>query len=367
MSALGTAVRPRAGSRLLRAAARFTTPLLPDDYLTLINPLWTTRELRGRVERVIPETRDSATLVIRPGLGWSRHQPGQYVGVGLAIDGVHRWRTYSLTSVPDAGDGCIWITVKALPDGFVSRRLVFETPVGTVLRLAAPQGRFVLPESLPERILFLTGGSGLTPVMGMLRSLLASTPPGQPAADIVVVHSAPTPDDVIFAEELRGLPEALPGVVLHERHTDLHGVLAFGELDALCPDWRDREVWACGPGPMLDDAERHWDSAGLAQRLHLERFRPPTLAGTGGEGGTVRFSGSDREVEADGDTPLLDVGESAGVLMPSGCRMGICFGCVAPLRTGRVRDLRNGTVTADEGALIQTCVSAAAGPVEIDL
>jgi ferredoxin len=117
---------------------------------------------------------------------------------------------------------------------------------------------------------------------------------------------------------------------------------------------------------MLDDAERHWRRAGLVGRLHVERFRPAVASG-GGAGGRVRFVASGRQADSDASTPLLVVGENAGVLMPSGCRMGICHSCVARLRSGRVRDLRTGHEHGDEGELIQTCVSAATGPVEIDL
>jgi ferredoxin len=117
---------------------------------------------------------------------------------------------------------------------------------------------------------------------------------------------------------------------------------------------------------MLDDAEAHWRDAGIADRLHVEHFRP-AVASSGGIGGRVRFARTGREADAAGDTPLLVAGEEAGVLMPSGCRMGICYSCVAALRSGRVRDLRTGREHGDEGELIQTCVSAAAGTVEIDL
>jgi ferredoxin len=72
-------------------------------------------------------------------------------------------------------------------------------------------------------------------------------------------------------------------------------------------------------------------------------------------------------VQADGDTPILDIGEDAGVLMPSGCRMGICHSCLTPLLSGQVRDLRTGEVHGEPGQLIQTCVSAAAGPVNLEL
>jgi ferredoxin-NADP reductase len=343
-------------SALLQAAARLTTPFLPEDYLTLVNPLWSQRELRGRIEAVVRETTDAVTVVVRPHRGWPGHQPGQYVRVGLEIDGVRHSRTYSLTSPADRADGRFTFTVKAIPDGVVSTHLVRRTQPGDWLVLDAPAGEFVLPDPLPAKVLFVTGGSGITPVMGMLRS--------HRLRDAVHLHGAPTRDAVVFGAELRGLSS--PAYRLTEFHDDTSGPLAFDRLDATCPDWRERDVWVCGPGPMMDAAEVHWKDAGLADRLHLERFRPRLLADAG-TGGEVRFARSTTTVDADGTTPLLDAGEAAGVLMPSGCRMGICHGCVVPLLAGRVRDLRTGEVHGDEGDLVQTCISAAAGPVELDL
>jgi ferredoxin len=181
------------------------------------------------------------------------------------------------------------------------------------------------------------------------------------------VHSAPTPNDVIFGAELRHLAAA--GVLrLVERHTDADGLVVPGDLDTLVPDWRSREAWVCGPTAMLDAFEDHYDAAGLGEHLHTERFRPTVVAG--GEGGAVTFARSGVTADADGVTPILDAGEDAGVLMPSGCRMGICFGCVVGLREGAVRDLRSGDLTTavpEDGIRIQTCVSAAAGPCTIDL
>jgi ferredoxin-NADP reductase len=209
--------------------------------------------------------------------------------------------------------------------------------------------------------LFVTAGSGITPVMGMLRNHLHEL------EDVVLVHSAPTSDDVVFGEELRAL-HSTGRLRLIERHTGADGVVTPAQLDALVPDWRGREAWACGPIGLLDDFEQHYEAAGLAGRLHTERFRP-AVAGTA-EGGTVTFSRSGTVVEADGATTLLDAGEAAGLLMPSGCRMGICFGCVLPLRAGAVRDLRSGDLTTavpEDGIRIQTCVSAAAGACDIEL
>ena len=136
-----------AGAATCWSRSSLATPLLPDDYLQLANPLWSARELRGRVVEVRRETVDSATLVIKPGWGFSfDYQPGQYVGIGLLVDGRWRWRSYSLTSSPVKSDRVITITVKAMPEGFLSSHLVGGVAPGTIVRLAAPQGSFVMPD-----------------------------------------------------------------------------------------------------------------------------------------------------------------------------------------------------------------------------
>ncbi|GAA2405878.1 NADPH oxidoreductase [Actinomadura vinacea] len=343
--------------RLAGAARRLSTPLLPEDYLVLLNPLWSATDPRGRVESVRHEAPGAASLLIRPGITWPGHRPGQWLKIGVDIDGVRHWRTFSLSS-PPRSDGRITITVKATADGRVSRHLVHAVRPGTIVRLGAPQGDFVLPEPPPRRVLFLTAGSGITPVRAMLRHLAGSgTMP-----DAVLVHSARTADEVIFGAELRHLP----GLRLHERHTAADGRLKLAELDGLCPDWTERETWACGPAALLDEIAAHWRYAGAAGRLRVERFRTVLNAPAEG-GGRVRFTASGIETGAGAGTPLLEAGEAAGALLPSGCRMGICHSCVGRLRSGRVRDLRTGQVHGEEGHMIQTCVSAAAGAVEIDL
>ncbi|MGQ0573180.1 MAG: ferredoxin reductase [Pseudonocardia sp.] len=337
-----------------RLAELITTPLVPADYLEILDPLSGGAGLRGRIESVRPETRDAATLVIRPGRGWRAHVPGKYVRLGVDVDGVRRWRAYSVTSATGAR---ITVTVKAIPGGLVSQHLVRRARPGTIVQLDQAAGDFTMPPDPPAKVAFVTAGSGVTPVMGMLRAA--------PPADAVLVHSAPTRDDVIFGAELRALA-ARGALRLVERHTDHDGVLDPAELPAIIPDLADRETWACGPTGLLDALERHFARAGLAGRLHTERFRPTVV--TPGEGGTVRFGAT--TVQAGGATTLLDAGEAAGVLMPSGCRMGICFGCVLPLRSGAVRDLRTGELTTaqpGDGVRVQTCVSAAAGPCHLDV
>jgi ferredoxin-NADP reductase len=346
---------------VVRLAELAATPLVPTDYVDLVAPLRSPADLRARVEAVHAETRDVVTLVLRPGRGWRGHVAGQYVRLGVDVDGVRHWRAYSLTCPPAGPDGCIRVTVKAIPGGVVSTYLVRRARPGLLVQLDQAAGDFVLPAPRPRKTLFVTAGSGITPVMGMLRSSLAEL------EDVVLVHSAPTADDVVFAGELRALARA-GRLRLVEKHTDTDGMLTAAELAALVPDLAEREAWACGPTGMLDLLEKHWADVGRPDQLHLERFRPSVVVT--GDGGAVTFSRTGTTVEADAATPLLVAGESAGVLMPSGCRMGICFGCVLPLREGAVRDLRDGSVTTaapGDGVLVQTCVSAAAGACDLDI
>ncbi|MCW2740520.1 MAG: Flavodoxin reductase, partial [Blastococcus sp.] len=310
--------------RVLKLAEFITTPLLPTDYLDLVDPLRSGADLRGRIEAVLPETRDAATIVIRPGRGWTGHTPGQYIRIGIDVDGVRQWRAYSLTSHLGRTDGCIAVTVKAIPDGKVSNHLVHRTEPGTIVQLDQAAGEFCLPEQRPEKALFITAGSGITPVMGMLRN-------HPELSDVVVVHSAPTADDVVFGADLRDMARA-GRIRLIEQHTDTAGMLDAAAIAGLVPDFDQRATWACGPVGMLEALEEHWAAAGITDRLYTERFRPRLLVT--GEGGTVTFARSGTTLDADGATPILDAAEDAGVLMPSGCRMGICYGCVLPLREG---------------------------------
>lgn len=365
---LGVALRDRAH----QIASAAVTPLEPADVLDLFAPLRSGAPLRGRIAAVEPETADAATIVIKPGKDWAGHTPGQYVRIGIDVGGVRQWRAYSLTHGPRA-DGHICVTVKAVPGGVVSNHLVHEARPGTLVHLEQAAGEFVLPSDLRSaKLLFVTAGSGITPVIGMLRNLFPVTDSGvlrlprSRALDIVVVHVAPSEPDSIFIANLRELAAA--GIItLVARYDDVHGRLDVDRLGELVPDLAERTTYACGPHGLLDALEAHHDRHGLA--LYTEQFRVSTIVP--GEGGAVTFR--DRVVEVGGDTPILDAAEESGLIMPSGCRMGICMGCVLPMTEGAVRDLRSGDLTVAVpgetpagGVKIQTCISAPAGACVID-
>jgi stearoyl-CoA 9-desaturase NADPH oxidoreductase len=347
-------------TRLADIAGLVATPLVPSHYIGLVSPLATTHVRQARIEHVKQETADTRTLTLRPGRGWRTHRAGQHVRIGVAIDGRIATRTYSISSAPERNDGCFTITVKA--QGRVSRALAGDV-LGSYVTIGLPEGDFVLPDAVPAKLAFITGGSGITPVMSMVRSLTG----GELVRDVVHVHYAKQSDDVIFGAELHEIAA---------RHPSYKLVLVYSQQDrrrfcterlaGLLPDWRERETWACGPQSLLDSIVACF--ADLPAALHTERFTAAFApAPANAEGGNVRFATTNVARRADGRTPLLRVAEAAGVNAPHGCRMGICHTCDATLLAGCVRDLRTGERIDQAGVRIQVCVCAAAGDVELAL
>jgi ferredoxin-NADP reductase len=222
---------PRGRRLFLRAVRHLFSPLRPDDYLEMINPLWTTKELRGKVERVEPQGSEAASVLIRPGYEWVGHKPGQYVRLGLVINGRYHWRAYSLTSDPAPDDGLISVTPKKVDSGVVSPYLVERIQPGEVVRLGEVEGVFTLPEPLPPKMLFISAGSGITPIISMLRSLDRRNELG----DVVVIHSVSKRDQVMFGSVLEDLDGRHEHMRLDLRLTSERGRMSPSDLDELCP------------------------------------------------------------------------------------------------------------------------------------
>ena len=323
---------PRLQRRVLNAIRAFTSPLLPDDYLELINPLWSTRELRGKIESIDAETPDAATVTIRPGYEWEGHRAGQHLRIGLDINGRRHWRAYSLTSDPGRPDGFISITIKNVDEGIVSPYLVRRGRPGSIVSLGGVEGEFVLPDPLPEKLLFISAGSGITPIMSMLRSLEHQ----DALDDVLLIHSARTPDDVIFGEQLRAMEKRNEGFRLHEQLT--------GEMGRFTPADLERAV------PGLEGAR------GVHLRARPSCSTRSTSTGTSTPTATActwsassRSSARPRRARAGRSSssratarrtptarkPILVAGEDAGLTLPFGCREGICHTCVGELQVGR--------------------------------
>jgi ferredoxin-NADP reductase len=248
--------------------------------------------------------------------------------------------------------------------GVVSPYLVEKIQPGELVRLGEVEGVFTLPEPLPAKTLFISAGSGITPIVSMLRSLDRRGDLG----DVMVIHSARTRDEVMFLSVLEDLAERYQDLRLDLRLTSDRGRMSPSDLDELCPDWRDREAFCSGPSELLDGLIEYWEDNGDRDRLHFERFQPK-IGGDGGEGegGEVTFLDSEKTVQCDGSTPILEAGEEAGLELAYGCRIGICHTCVGTLKSGKLRDLRSGEVSEPTGQDVRICINTAEGDIELQL
>ncbi|MGW7539445.1 ferredoxin reductase [Amycolatopsis sp. NPDC054798] len=360
-----TALLPRRVRGLVSLAEALLTPHGADRYLELVDPMLVRREIRGRVTAVRHQTPDTVTFTVRPSRAWQGFRAGQYVRMQVEIDGVRRTRCYSPCGAQGSDD--LEFTVKADPKGLVSRHLQ-DTAVGAVVGLSPADGEFTLPSPRPDRIVLMSGGSGITPVLAMARTLVAEGHPGE----IVFLHYSNTPEDALYRAELAELAARHPAFRVVHAHTharrggDLHGLFSLKHLEKAAPWFREAETFLCGPAPLMNAARELFETEGLSAQLHTEEFTAaPLTFDTAAAEGRVRFARSGRECDNSGK-PLLEQAEDAGLTPEHGCRMGICFSCTQLKTAGRVRNARTGEVSGEENEEIQLCVSVPVGDVEID-
>ncbi|QXC59296.1 ferredoxin reductase [Aquihabitans sp. G128] len=368
-----TPARPRGLVRRALASDlvdKLTAPHGVDRYLELVDPRWVVRETRAEVTSAVRQTDGTVTLTLRPNDTWAGFRAGQHVVVGVDIDGVVHQRCFSLAGSPHRADGSLELTVKANPDGRVSRHLVGHARAGMVLRLSEAKGDFTLPEPDDRRdhLVFISGGSGITPVLSMLRTLVDEGHAGP----VTFVHYGLTEGSVCYLDELRMLTAALPqgrlllGLTEDDERTDLVGFYGPEHLAAIVDDPADARIFLCGPAPLMASVEAHHADLGLSDRVHLERFGlPPVDPSLDAGDGIVAFERSGTRVAASGT--LLETAEAAGLSPAFGCRRGICGTCTTTKTAGVVRNVVTGEASAADAEPIRLCVSVACGEVAVAL
>jgi stearoyl-CoA 9-desaturase NADPH oxidoreductase len=356
------ALRPRL--RLLEAMAG---PHGVDGYLEQLDPLLVTGECRAEVIGVEHGTEESVTLTLRPNRAWRGFRAGQFVNVTVEINGVRHQRCYSPASAEGRGE-TLEITTKRHPEGLVSNFLVKHAEPGMVVGLSQAEGDFQLPDPRPESVLLIGGGSGITPLMAILRTLFAE---GY-EKPVALLHYAPDPERAIYREELARLVEAHSDFTLARSYTrapgagELDGHFSPAHLPQAGPCFAEAETFACGPPALLDAVRGTWAN-GREQRLHVESFVPPTFVPVGDVGeGAIRFAESGVEVGNSGAS-LLEQAETAGLEPAFGCRMGICHTCTCRKRAGTHKNLVTGEISSAPDEEIQLCVSAALGDLTLEL
>jgi ferredoxin-NADP reductase len=356
----------RVNKRALKLLEALATPHGVDRYLELVNPMLTVRELRAVVTDVDRSTADSITLTLRPTRQWRGFAAGQFVQVAIDIDGVRHTRCYSPCGSQHRSDGRIELTVKAHEHGKVSQYLYATAQPGLVIGLSQADGSFRLPEVRPGRVLLVSGGSGITPVLSMLRTLIDE----RYAGEITFLHYSPRAADVPQLGALRALAAGRPNVRLVLAHTqddagDLRGHFHESHLAEVAPWYADAQTFVCGPPALMAAVQDHFAAKGIEDALHAEEFTPPSAAPMDGDAtGAIRFGGT--VVENSGGT-LLEQAEAAGLTPEFGCRMGICFTCTKVKTAGCTRNVRTGETNSDPDVEVQLCISAPVGDVAIDL
>ena len=312
-----------------------------------------------------------------PDPGVLRFLPGQYLTFRLVVDGQPVERCYTISSAPTRPER-LSITVKRVPGGVVSNALHDRLCVGDVVGASGPFGRFTFDHHPAERYLFLTAGSGITPAMSMLRAMRDRGA----AADLVLVHCARTPDDIVFRAELEQAAHegAARLVVLCEADSPTErwrgptGRLTLEALLSAAPDLRRREVFTCGPRPFMEAVRGHLDVVGFdTARCHEESF---VLGGGGDPGGdtgsgttyAVAFRRSGRTVECDSGTTILQAAARSGLTLPSSCAEGVCGTCKATLLSGEVDMEHQGGIRPREvrEGMFLPCCSTPLGDLEVD-
>jgi ferredoxin-NADP reductase len=333
---------------------------------------------------VVPDVADTATFTFRaPSGAWFDYQPGQFITLDLPVPGGNVQRTYTISSSPSRPLS-VSITVKAQKGSIATRWMLDHLKPGMRIKAYGPAGIFSFHRHPARKYLFISAGSGITPMMSMTTWAWDS---GE-MPDIVFVHAARRPSEIIFRERLEQFANRVPGLKLRftveepdpfRAWPGYQGRLSQIMLGLMAPDYLEREVFCCGPEPFMQTVRDmlgalNYDMA----RYHQESFQAPV--GTEAEAVQLNDIVPDADAAAqitfglsgvtaacaETDT-VLAVARAAGLNIPSGCTFGLCGTCKIRKTAGEVHMVHNGGITEDDIAegWILACCSKPMGKVEV--
>ncbi|MBK6908895.1 MAG: FAD-dependent oxidoreductase [Rhodocyclaceae bacterium] len=298
------------------------------------------------------------------------YQPGQFVTLALDIAGKKVFRSYTMSSTPTQA-GYFELTVKRVDGGLVSNWLCDQLTVGASIAMTGPHGHFTCAPKPRKKVLFLSAGSGVTPMLSMARWLRDTAND----ADIVYFHCARTADDLIVPEEVAALVAENPRFVQHisltrsrkkDKWRGLTGYLDAAMLAQIAPDFAEREVYSCGPTGFMAGSKAVFENAGFPmRRFHEESFGSTNSVDA--SGGTLCFANSGIEIACGGQQSILDLADQAGVTIASACRTGDCGECKVRKLSGDAPMANTAGLDAHavEEGYVLTCVSFVSGKVRL--
>ena len=382
----GTPATYRAAARLpgVARAGRRALPLI--DWVTsrvsldsrrlerlvhAVEPTLSLRDVRARVVAIRLETHDTKTYVLKPNGRFRGFEPGAYLSLRIVVDGEPVVRSYSISS-SSSTEGLVAITVKRVDGGIVSNWLFHRLAVGDVVEIGQARGSFLLPKDVPPRILMISAGSGITPVMAMLRHVTSLG--AQPKT--AFLHFARAPEDIIFRDELAQVAARCPSVgvtICVERAgadwMGPRGRFTAALLEEAAPDFREIPIYLCGPAPFMAEVIKALEATGCdLANLRYEQFTSGAdVSAFLATSSLVRFTRSGVETVVSRPRTLLEVAEARGLRPEHGCRMGVCGSCRCEKVRGVVIDITTGRESGDGAESIRPCVSVAKGNVDLDL
>lgn len=342
-----------------------TWPHSPESYLEFLAPRVGGQAVKATVKAVRQETNRAVSLVLQPNHRWTGHVPGQYVTLNVTLNGRRHSRCFTVSGQED---GCPVVTIQSHDGGVVSNWANESVWVGDSVELSPAAGDFVLPAQRPDRLLFIAGGSGITPIRALTDQLVAEGYRGE----IDILYYVPGKKEAIFLAHLDAVTRMHPNVRLHlvttreRQRGGLQGHFSPAHLEAIKADLGRTAAYVCGPAALIDTVTAHWEGAGQRARLTLERFQAVRAPAATGDAQPVQFTESRLTTTAPGRT-LLETAEGAGLNPTSGCRQGICRTCTCRKLSGQVRDLRTGEISGDGEEDIALCVSVPVTPVALEL
>ncbi|TCK23564.1 ferredoxin-NADP reductase [Ancylobacter aquaticus] len=343
----------------------------------------TPRDLRLACVGRRQETADVVTFAFREVGGQPvKHLPGQALALALPLPGETAWRSFTIASTPTRPD-VVEITVKAAPGGHATRWMHEALIPGTEITARGPVGRFSLAHHHAPAFALVSGGSGITPMMSMLRWLADR---GE-SVDVVFLHAARTPADVLFADELAALDRQMPSLRIVTSVADVpagqswagfRGTIDRRSMALMVPDLARREVFCCGPGGFMAAIGRIFDAEGGEEaRFHTESFGaartladavvPLAVAEVPAPAPGLRLTIDGRHFPATPGQTVLAAARAGGLVIPTGCGEGMCGTCRVRKLGGEVAMIHKGGLSAREErqGYILACCARLNGDVEV--